>query len=179
MHQWFAFLFLFARRPMWHWRGMLCGSMFVILWLEQRNYCRRYHWKYCLLRHHHFHCILPLLCFLPVLPLSCTRCCDRHPTAATIARLNSGKHNDDAACTSSSAEQLQPASFRFPLSTTYLFVTWSKPGSSSWGTRTNRFDAASRAGQVIRWLKQVNMETTGNSFMHGIYHVSMVRREFV
>ena len=48
MHQWVVLLFLYVWLPVWHWRGMLSGSVSVKLWFEQRNYCRYYHQQYCL-----------------------------------------------------------------------------------------------------------------------------------
>ena len=91
----------------------------IILWLEWRSYCRRYYWHNYILRHHHFHCVLSLLCLLPVLPLSYIRYCGRHrPTATTTNGLNS--HTlDDATSTSSSAGELQSAS-----------SSWLQPASS-------------------------------------------------
>ena len=84
-------LLLYVRLRLWHWRRLLWGSLFVIiLWLEWRSYCRRYYRHNYILRHHHFHCVLSLLCLLPVLPLSYTRYCGRHrPTATTTNGLNS------------------------------------------------------------------------------------------
>ena len=95
------------------------GSLFLILWLERRVYCRRCNRHDYFFCNHHFHRILLLLRLLPVLPLSYTRCCGRHrPTATATNLLN--PNDDDATSTCSSAGELQPA-----------FSRWIRASSSS------------------------------------------------
>ena len=106
--------------------------MHLFVCLGRWVYCRRYYRYNYLLRHHHLHRILLLLCLLPVLPLSYTRCCGRHPTALSTLRLNSYPCGDDAASTGSSAGQLQPASSTLPkLPSTFNSASPSSRTSSS------------------------------------------------
>ena len=118
------------------------GSLFLILWLERRVYCRRcyrHHYFFC---NHHFHRILLLLRLLPVLPLSYTRCCGRRrPTATATNLLN--PNDDDATSTCSSAGELQPAFSRWIRSASPSRL---QPASSSWlRSASSRFQSGSSA----------------------------------
>lgn len=129
---------------------MLRWRLCLFMCLDGWKHCRRCNWYHNLLRHHHFHRILLLLCLLPVLPLSYTWDCDRdwRPTAVSANRNYKHQHDTARICAISTAWKLQPA-------TAYLFTTRSSTVSFSSGTRTSCYDAASRSGEV---LTQGNME---------------------
>ena len=116
------------------------GSLFLILWLERRVYCRRCNRHDYFFCNHHFHRILLLLRLLPVLPLSYTRCCGRHrPTATATNLLN--PNDDDATSTCSSAGELQPAFSRWIRSSSSSRL---QPTSSSWlRSASSRFQSGS------------------------------------
>lgn len=118
------------------------GNVSVALWLE-RCYCRRYYLYNYIIWHRHFHRILLLLCFLSVLPLSYTRYCVRNGLTAGTANALSA-HDDDAASTSSSADELQPASsgFRSGSSTLSRVSTATKPISSTANTSSSCANAS-------------------------------------
>ena len=52
--------------------------------------------------------------------------------------------------------------------TTHLLAILSNSVSSIRGTRTSRFDVVPLTGRVLRCVKQINIETNGNSF---IWHI--------
>ena len=113
--------------------------MYFACWIH----CRLCHWYNNFLRHNHFHCILLLLCLLPILPLSYNRHCGRHPTASSTLRIKSYPYDNDAANTSSSAGQLQPATSRLP---TASFGTQS--ASSALPKLPSAFNSASPSSKI-------------------------------